>query len=67
MSHLICKHCGKTVNDGDKSCLGCGIPLPPKHGQQVQKNFVFWFVAVVLFCFFMMFWLPPDWSPLVSR
>ena len=67
MSHLLCKHCGQAVNESDRSCQGCGIPLPPKHAQQAQTHFIFWFIGVVLFCFFMMFWLPPDWSPFVGK
>jgi len=67
MRHADCKHCGKEISEVDEQCPHCGIPLPPKHAQQRQRQFVFWFVGVVLFCFFMMAWLPPDWSPFAGK
>ncbi|RLA21444.1 MAG: protein DnrP [Gammaproteobacteria bacterium] len=67
MSNLSCKHCGRAVEEDDQTCPNCGIPLPPKHGQQRQRSFVFWFIGIVIFCFVMMFWLPPDWSPFVDK
>jgi hypothetical protein len=67
MRELTCKHCGSTVKAADVSCMSCGIPLPPNHGTERQRKFIFWFIALVIFCFIMMFWLPPDWSPFVGK
>ncbi|NOQ94651.1 MAG: protein DnrP [Methylophaga sp.] len=67
MSTLLCKHCAGNIEAEDSSCPHCGIPLPPHHATQKQRHFVLWFVALVLFCFFMMVWLPPDWSPFTGR
>ena len=67
MNNLSCKHCGGDIQAEDTTCPNCGIPLPPNHAKQKQRNFVMWFVILVIFCLFMMLWLPPDWSPLVNR
>lgn len=67
MSKLSCKNCGGNVLAEDSVCPNCGIPLPPNHATQRQRTFVLWFIALVIFCFVMMFWLPPDWSPFVNR
>lgn len=67
MRKLSCKHCGEGVDADDTVCPHCGIPLPPNHGTQRQRTFIYWFIALVIFCFFMMFWLPPDWSPFVGK
>ena len=61
MNKLNCKHCGGDVNVGDKTCPNCGIPLPKNLGKNRQKKFILFFIAVVLFCLFMIYWLPPDW------
>ncbi|MBV1915754.1 MAG: zinc-ribbon domain-containing protein [Pseudomonadales bacterium] len=67
MSDLSCKHCGREIKETDSTCESCGIPLPPNHATQRQRKFLIWFGIVVVFCIFMMFWLPPDWSPFVER
>jgi len=67
MSQHNCKHCGGMVEAEQSICPNCGMPLPPNHAQQKQRNFVLWFVILVLFCLFMMLWLPPDWSPMVNK
>mgnify|MGYP000565370713 CR=1 FL=1 len=67
MSQLNCKHCGGKIEAEESACQHCGLPLPPNHAKQKQRTFVVWFVILVLFCLFMMIWLPPDWSPLVNR
>ncbi len=62
MNNLTCKHCGASIKADDKICLSCGIPLPPNHAKHPQRNFILWFIALVILCAFMIFWLPPDWS-----
>lgn len=56
-----CSHCGSDVNAEDTRCASCGIPLPPNHAEQRHRTFIRWFIALVIFCFVMMFWLPPNW------
>jgi hypothetical protein len=67
MTQLKCEHCNAEVKVGDKTCKGCGIPLPPNFGKNPQRKFIYWFIALVIFCFFMMFWLPPDWTKYISK
>lgn len=67
MNNLSCQHCSGSVEAADNSCPNCGIPLPPNHDKQRQKRFVVWFIGLVIFCVFIMLWLPPDWSPLVAK
>ncbi len=62
MSELNCKHCGGIVEMGDTNCPHCGIPLPPDLGKHPQRKFKLFFIAVVIFCIFMIIWLPPNWS-----
>lgn len=62
MTVLSCNHCGREVNESDDKCPGCGIPLPSNQHLQRQQKFIIWFVALVVFCFFMMIWLPPNWT-----
>jgi predicted nucleic acid-binding Zn ribbon protein len=57
-----CNHCGRDVKAEDEVCANCGIPLPPNHADQRQKTFIRWFIVLVIFCVFMMWWIPPDWS-----
>ncbi|PCJ30755.1 MAG: DnrP protein [Gammaproteobacteria bacterium] len=61
MSRLVCKQCGSKLGQEDDHCGACGIPLPPNHATQAQTTFVWWFVMIVIFCFVMMVYLPPDW------
>lgn len=67
MRELKCEHCNTDVNMGDKSCSGCGTPLPPDFGQHPQRRFIYWFIALVILCFFMMYWLPPNWTDLMEK
>ena len=67
MSKPNCKHCGRDVEENDDHCQNCGIPLPPNHAKERQKNFIIWFIVLLIFCFVMMFWLPPDWSSFVDK
>jgi len=67
MSEFNCKHCGGKIGAEQSICEHCGIPLPPNYAKQKQRTFILWFVILVIFCIFMMIWLPPDWSPLANR
>lgn len=58
MKELTCNHCGGTVNTSDKTCTHCGIPLPPNLGKATQRKFIWWFIAIVIFCFIMIYLLP---------
>jgi len=62
MTELSCNHCGREIDAKDNKCPNCGIPLAPNHHVQRQHKFIIWFVALVIFCFFMMIWLPPNWT-----
>ncbi|AUZ85820.1 hypothetical protein CDW43_15155 [Methylophaga nitratireducenticrescens] len=57
-----CYHCNGPVETKDVKCPNCGIPLPPNLEKKRQHNFILWFVFLVIFCFFMMIWLPPNWT-----
>ena len=63
---MKCKHCGGKVETGDKNCSHCGIPLPPNFGKSPQRKFIFYFIALVIFCFVMILWLPPDWTRFIK-
>lgn len=67
MSMPTCKHCGGNVGEDQRNCPNCGIPLPPNHATQRQRTFIVWFILLLIFCFFMMMWLPPDWSSFVNK
>jgi len=67
MRELTCKHCGNKLVAEDETCTGCGIPLPPNHGKATQKRFIVFFIAVSVFCIFMMIWLPPNWSSIAGK
>ena len=66
MKNLTCKHCGGSVEAGDKNCSHCGIPLPPDFGKSPQKKFVLYFIGLVIFCLVMVLWLPPDWTRFIK-
>jgi len=66
MKNLICKHCGGNLQAGDKTCSHCGIPLPPDLGKNPQKKFILYFIALVILCFVMIIWLPPDWTRFIK-
>lgn len=65
--NIVCQHCGRDVEADNTVCPSCGIPLPPNHAKYRQNKFIVWFIALVIFCVFMMLWLPPDWSPFVGK
>jgi predicted nucleic acid-binding Zn ribbon protein len=62
MKHLLCKHCGNSVEVGDKNCPHCGIPLPPDLGRSAQRKFILYFIALIILSVLLMLWLPPDWT-----
>jgi len=66
MTNLLCKHCGGSVKIGETSCSHCGMPLPPDYGKSPQKKFKLYFIALIIFCVFMMLWLPPDWTRFIK-
>ena len=67
MNDIICKHCGGRVKADQSVCPNCGLPLPPNHATQKQRTFIVWFVVLLIFCFVMMLWLPPDWSRFIGK
>lgn len=67
MKQLVCKHCGGAIEAGDKTCTHCGIPLPPNLGKSSQRKFVLFFIALIIFCFIMIIWLPPDWTRFMGK
>jgi hypothetical protein len=67
MKTLTCKHCGHAITIEDTHCPKCGIPLPPNQGNHPQRRFILWFIALVIFCAVMIFWLPPDWSRFLEK
>ena len=64
MSKLRCHHCGKPIGAQDATCPHCGIPLPPAKALTPHWKFILWFVALVIFCLALIYWLPPDWTGL---
>ncbi len=64
MSELKCHHCGKPVSAQDASCPHCGMPLPPAGTLTAHRKFVYWFIALAVFCLLLIYWLPPDWTGL---
>ncbi len=67
MHKCICKHCSHRVVAEDIRCAGCGIPLPPSHAKSSHKKFVIFFIGIVIFCVFMIIWLPPSWSSFLDK
>jgi len=67
MDNLKCKHCGGHVKAGDINCSHCGIPLPPNLGKNSQRKFKWFFIGLIIFCFVMILWLPPDWTRFMGR
>jgi len=61
MNQSVCKHCGGPISHSDLNCPNCGIPLLAGKKSSSQRKFILFFIAVVLFCAFMILWLPPDW------
>lgn len=66
MIDLVCNHCGGSVEAGDVKCAHCGIPLPPNFASLPQRRFILYFIGLVVFCFVVMFWLPPDWTRFIK-
>jgi len=67
MREINCKQCDGKVEIGDKNCPNCGIPLPPNLGKYPQKNFILFFIALIIFCIFMIIWLPPNWTQFMGN
>jgi predicted nucleic acid-binding Zn ribbon protein len=61
MRDLVCKHCGGSIEAGDKKCAHCGMPLPPDFAKSPQKKFTLYFIVLVIFCALVIIWLPPNW------
>ncbi len=66
MTNLTCKHCGGDIEVEDKCCANCGMPLPPNLGRHPQRKFILFFIGLIIFCFAMMIWLPPDWTRFIK-
>jgi len=65
MNEITCFHCARHYDATLKNCPHCGAPAdsPVKLEKSLrQKRFVWWFIALVIFCAIMMVWLPPQWS-----
>ena len=44
---MICKNCGKEVDDKAVICVNCGYSLKPK--KPIFKKWWFWVIVVILF------------------
>jgi ABC-type ATPase with predicted acetyltransferase domain len=61
MAEVHCMYCGKHIPDNVPECPHCGAP---SHFQTrgnrpaANRRFIIFFIAVTLFCLFMVFWLP---------
>ena len=58
MRTLECAQCGKIIGNEDKACPHCGMPLAPNKKKTPQGKFILWFIAIVIFCFVMIYFLP---------
>lgn len=67
MNRLQCKHCNGPISEDDERCPQCGIPLMPGQHKASSRRFILFFILLVIFCLFMMIWLPPDWHRWVTR
>lgn len=63
---VYCNHCHNEVSSKDNKCSHCGIPFPPNFAVASRNKFIYWFIAIVILCVFMMFWLPPNWDRLIG-
>ena len=61
---LSCNYCGQTMIEDQSACPRCGTLSPSaqhKKAKEIQRKFILFFVLIVVFCTFMILWLPPDW------
>ncbi|MEJ1298397.1 MAG: zinc-ribbon domain-containing protein [Candidatus Sedimenticola sp. (ex Thyasira tokunagai)] len=61
MHQVNCLYCGKKIPDDTAACPHCGaVSHYQKRGYRsgTKRKFVLFFIALVVFCFFFMFWLP---------
>lgn len=56
-----CLYCGKKIPDDTENCPHCGaVSHYQKRGYRAgaKQRFLLMFIAIVVFCFFFIFWLP---------
>ncbi|WP_293267820.1 hypothetical protein, partial [Neptunomonas sp.] len=61
MSEITCSHCSKSFSDQRGYCPNCKTPTAAQKEKEVhaaQKKFIRYFIALVVFCGVMIFWLP---------
>ncbi len=61
MSDITCSHCGKAFSEKLSFCPFCKTPTAAQKERQikaVQKKFIRYFIALVIFCIVMIVWLP---------
>ncbi|MES9879552.1 MAG: protein nirD [Sedimenticola sp.] len=61
MQQVNCLYCGKNIPDDVANCPHCGaVSHHQKRGYRagVKTRFVLFFIALVIFCFFFILWLP---------
>ena len=61
MDKPTCNHCGGIIQANDRVCPSCHIPLSTNQASAPQRKFKLFFIVVVIFCFILMYYLPPDW------
>ena len=63
MKESTCKHCGMAFDADLSACPYCNTPTPGQQDPETtgtKKRFIRYFVILVIFCIFMILWLPRD-------
>ncbi|MBT3203203.1 MAG: hypothetical protein HOM14_02380 [Gammaproteobacteria bacterium] len=61
MSEIRCFHCSQSYDEQLNHCPYCHAPSPAQQDRNLEQRkhkFVYFFIGLVIFCGFMMIWLP---------
>lgn len=63
MNEITCKHCGHPFDEqqNPKYCPTCNFPTPAQQESDLGKSkniYIYLFIGLVIFCAFMIVWLP---------
>ncbi len=63
MSKIICYHCSQEFDENKRFCPRCNAPTvvqQKKERNMPSKRFIYFFIALIIFCLFMILWLPRE-------